>query len=1083
MSDFQLPQYTPCIDAMHAGILRDRNVDHLFSYICLCGYPFRVVVPARYGGAFFLTITCGARMVRRVHYCTLVAVFVLCASAAWSQGDPGTFFTYMAPRPGATFVNSRTTLAFRSPLMIAKESISGVRVVLSGSKSGAHRSTLSLARDEKTLVCTPATPFTPGELVTVEFPGTVHARTGQHIAGLTYTFTVSPMRESVPYKGEPRKPRRGAPARSTRLPLLNAAPAGLSGTSTVPDDFPPIKILKNTVPGADPVFIGNFSWGEEVTPAYISILYRDGTPAFYRKVYGWDLKVQQTGLLTYYDEVQGYWYGMDNAYQVVDSFACGNGYNTNEHELQVMPDGHAWVMAYDAQIVGMDTVVEGGNPNAMVWGLIIQELDRDKNVTFEWRSWDAFKITDVTQEDLTAPEVDAVHGNSIFIDTDSSIIISSRSLDEVTKISRATGQIIWRMGGKNNEFTLHDPEGWFDHQHAAYRLPNGHLTLFDNGTFRGWSRAVEYAVDESLKVVTKVWEFNAGYSMLGWAMGNMQRLPNGNTMIGWGAANPVLSEVTSGGALVYQLDMRELEFTYRAYTFPWQTNAFVPAADTVSAPPTAPGDTAHFSLSIGNPTTHDILLTAFRTRSASFASETADSVLLPAGGSIPLLLRFQPAKIGPILDTLDIRSEDSTQGIIRRVILRGQAVVSTFIVAPATVQWGTVPLDSAMTRTLTLTPTTAAVVKVDSVRWSVRSIGLSRTAFSVHGPDTLQLTFVARPAGILHDTLTFYGDSARVLARVVMDATVMAPPPANTILVSPTALQFGTVPRDSTVTRILRLTTTSPGTVTVDTITSASAVFVVNKHRIPVTGADSITVSCTPHTVGVLRDTLALIDDSSRVLVRVPVEVTAIGPHLSFRPDSVNFSSVKMGDSVFIPLAVINATGSSAHIQNITLSGGPFSLFVSLPLTIGPYDSARVFVRFRPLALLTYRDTLTITGDAGSYRVPVVGKGGDPLVGVNATAIPTRYELGQNFPNPFNPSTTFTVGLPLISRVSVTIYDALGREVAVLVHGVLDPGVHRITWEAGGAASGLYICRCIAVPAEASGTPAFIETRKILLVR
>ena len=66
---------------------------------------------------------------------------------------------------------------------------------------------------------------------------------------------------------------------------------------------------------------------------------------------------------------------------------------------------------------------------------------------------------------------------------------------------REDGRILWRLGGKNNEFTfVNDPER-FSQQHSIRRIPNGHVMLFDNGNYHAvpHSRAVEYALDENAK--------------------------------------------------------------------------------------------------------------------------------------------------------------------------------------------------------------------------------------------------------------------------------------------------------------------------------------------------------------------------------------------------------------------------------------------------------------------------------------------------------------------------------------------------------------------------------------------------------
>ena len=82
----------------------------------------------------------------------------------------------------------------------------------------------------------------------------------------------------------------------------------------------------------------------------------------------------------------------------------------------------------------MDNVVAGGDPNAMVEGLVIQELDSNQNVIFEWESWNHFNVTDNEYLDLTSDLIQFIHANAIDIDYDDNILVSSRNIDEITKI-------------------------------------------------------------------------------------------------------------------------------------------------------------------------------------------------------------------------------------------------------------------------------------------------------------------------------------------------------------------------------------------------------------------------------------------------------------------------------------------------------------------------------------------------------------------------------------------------------------------------------------------------------------------------
>jgi hypothetical protein len=74
---------------------------------------------------------------------------------------------------------------------------------------------------------------------------------------------------------------------------------------------------------------------------------------------------------------------------------------------------------------------------------------------------------------------------------------------------------------------------------------------------------------------------------------------------------------------------------------------------------------------------------------------------------------------------------------------------------------------------------------------------------------------------------------------------------------------------------------------------------------------------------------------------------------------------------------------------------------------------------------------------------------------------PEKFELFQNFPNPFNPATTISYQLPAASDVSIKIYDITGREVTTLFNGMSEAGYHQFEWNATNAASGTYIYQLV----------------------
>lgn len=93
----------------------------------------------------------------------------------------------------------------------------------------------------------------------------------------------------------------------------------------------------------------------------------------------------------------------------------------------------------------------------------------------------------------------------------------------------------------------------------------------------------------------------------------------------------------------------------------------------------------------------------------------------------------------------------------------------------------------------------------------------------------------------------------------------------------------------------------------------------------------------------------------------------------------------------------------------------------------------------------------------------------------NENSIPVKYNLSQNHPNPFNPSTTISYQLPVYSQVILKVYDLLGREVAILVNENKPAGHYKVEFNAGKLTSGIYFYRIEA--------GSFSQTKKLLLLK
>lgn len=460
---------------------------------------------------------------------------------------------YTDPRDNARFVNTsnKIVIGFEQPVNITARAIERILIVRTENDFQIPGS-VSIVSGGKKIIFKPEKPFPPGEKITVTFvnnPGKNHQPVTETVQFSFFTSSVN-----LPYD----------PVKS-----LNEETGGLFGSGSMQySSLLFLTVTVNNKPSDGYLFLAPY-----ISGTILLITDKDGATKWYSDLpsFGGDFKKQPNGNLTYFNSGNYTHYEIDHSYDTVNTYMCGNGYSADIHELRVLLNGHAYLIAYDQQVVDMSQIVPGGQTNAIVTGLIIQEIDENKDVVFQWRSWDHFQITDATHENLLAAQIDYAHGNAIEIDNDSNIIISSRNMDEITKINHETGNIIWRLGGKNNQFTFINDSIKFSYQHAIRRIANGNLTLFDNGNYHTpqFSRAIEYSIDEVNKTVTKVWEFRNTPSIYASWGGYVQRLAGGNTLIGWGGTRPSVTEVTPAGTVVFEASFATGIFSYRAYKFQW----------------------------------------------------------------------------------------------------------------------------------------------------------------------------------------------------------------------------------------------------------------------------------------------------------------------------------------------------------------------------------------------------------------------------------------------------------------------------------------------------------------------------------
>ena len=275
-------------------------------------------------------------------------------------------------------------------------------------------------------------------------------------------------------------------------------------------------------------------------------------------------------------------YILDTSYNQVAAIQAGNGFDADIHEFEITPQGTALITVYHN--IPTDLSAQGGSSSGIVQEGVVQEIDIATGaVVFEWHSLTDIPISESYQPVPSSGLYDYFHINSVKLDTDGNLLISSRHTWTVYKVNRTTGAIIWRLGGKKSDFALGAglPFAW---QHDVEAVDAQTVRMFDNEsngvTVLPYSRVLWVTHDDSTMTAAVARQIVHPQNLSVPAEGSAQTLPNGDTFVGWGLVGR-FSEFDPTGTLIFDASFPVGYGTYRAFRLPWSA--------TPAAPPTAVG--------------------------------------------------------------------------------------------------------------------------------------------------------------------------------------------------------------------------------------------------------------------------------------------------------------------------------------------------------------------------------------------------------------------------------------------------------------------------------------------------------------
>ncbi len=250
--------------------------------------------------------------------------------------------------------------------------------------------------------------------------------------------------------------------------------------------------------------------------------------------------------------------------RVTRSFGCAGGLRPRFHDMIARPDGSYWLLCDETRTMDLSAV--GGVAAARVTGTIVQHLSADDVLLFQWSPFDHLAIEDLPATERTGPDVNWTHGNALDLDVDGDVLVSFRSLSEITRIDTRTGAVLWRMGGLANQFVFTDRAGSsepaFSGQHGVRITGTGELLLLDNLGNESGSRAERYAYDPDLRLAEQIASYGSYPSVIGQLGGSTQQIRGGHVLVAFGNGGRV-EEYDGAGQMVWSIERPG--YVFRAY--------------------------------------------------------------------------------------------------------------------------------------------------------------------------------------------------------------------------------------------------------------------------------------------------------------------------------------------------------------------------------------------------------------------------------------------------------------------------------------------------------------------------------------
>jgi hypothetical protein len=510
-------------------------------------------------------------IVRFVRPASLPLALACCATALIACGSTSSASTPQAgtasanpvavsPEPGTPDASPTTEISF---LGGAGTVVSNV--VAKGSHSGTHTGVLRAYSTGTGESFFPKHPFSTGETVTVHAQITAGPSTGAVSTSFTIAHQYVPSKKGFGLN----------PGNSKQVQHYSTAPtltpsAVHIDTAAKPGAAPGDLFLAPYQGAGQPGPMitdqsGNLIWFHPLpnndTATNFKVAQYAGKPV----LAWWQGKVLELGF------GQGIWVLDNSSYEQIGTIKAGNGYKADLHEIQINPDGTAWIDMFDPVYKNLSSL--HGFSNGVLTDSVVQEIDiKTGLVMWEWHSYGHIPLS---ESHNAVPKSnypwDYVHINSVDGRTPGSVLLSSRNTWTIYDVDTRTGAIHWRLGGSHSSFTGPSSTRFY-WQHDAEFQPGGLVSVFDNGADppkEKQSRGLLLEPNTSTHKVSLRKQFvNPSRTLLASSQGNTLALPGGDWLMGYGGL-PDFTEYDSSGHVLLDGSLGRNVQDFRTYLSPW----------------------------------------------------------------------------------------------------------------------------------------------------------------------------------------------------------------------------------------------------------------------------------------------------------------------------------------------------------------------------------------------------------------------------------------------------------------------------------------------------------------------------------